>query len=281
MGTLNELPQPDTITIGPAEIEHRFSVDALDARAFVSCISPFVTAQVRDRRRPFAYILSTYFDTDDLRFFHSSGRLSRARVRVRQYAAAESDQHSALLSEVCALEVKMSAFETRRIARIVDGPERIERILQHGTWCDKGDPTRARALRRTARAIATGQLSPVISTYFRRTTYTAHNIRVTIDDQIVFARPMAIGRPGQPAEPIEVISHSPMNTLEVKLSTSAPRWLEDAMRVLGRRQEDSKFVAGMRTARRLEVLAMSAKSRPPRRRLARSLSSFDREPTYV
>jgi len=91
----------------------------------------------------------------------------------------------------------------------------------------------------------------VLTTYFRRLSRSAPGIRVTLDDQVSFARPMPLGQPGQRAEPGDVFRRLDQLVLEVKLSAAPPAWLTDAMRLIRLTGRESKFHDGMLNAQRM------------------------------
>ena len=262
---------------GQPEVEYRFTADAMQAQAFLSCIAGFLPADAHDS----SYLLTTYFDTADQHFFQACGRLRRARVRVRQYAAAAGGDGRAIVGPVCAFDVKMSIFESRRIARLSDTPGGIRHVLHGGGWRDDPDLGALRPLRRAARGVSSGKLRPVLTTYFHRVSRSAPGMRVTVDDQIAFAQPAAIIAPGTLAEPDAIYSRSPHHIIEVKLSAPPPTWLADAMRMLRRPNPDSKFHDGVRTAQRLAALAAAARIPSPGRSTLRGRYPFEQETTYA
>lgn len=243
------VPTSYRVGIGEPEVEHRFRVDWMQAQAFLGCVAGRLTADVYDPDRPTSYLLTTYYDTADQRLFNSSGNVGRARVRLRQYASAVTGEAPAMLTETCAFEVKLSIFESRRMARVVGTPRDLQRLLHGGAWRDPR-LTELRALRHGARAVGTGKLRPVLTTYFRRLSRSAPGIRVTIDDRIAFARPVPLGQPGQRAEPGDVFRRVDHLVLEVKLSAPPPAWLTDAMRLVRLTGRESKFHDGMLNAQR-------------------------------
>lgn len=244
-----EVPTASRIRLGDPEVEHRFRVDWMQAQAFLGCVAGRLTSDVYDPDRPASFLLTTYYDTPDHRMFNSSGNVGRARVRVRQYASAVTGEAPAMLTDVCAFEVKLSIFESRRMARVVGSPRDIQRVLHGGAWRDP-QLAELRSLRHAARAVGTGKLRPVLTTWFRRLSRSAPGIRVTLDDQIAFARPVPLGQPGQRAEPVEVFHRVDHLVLEVKLSAPPPAWLTDAMRLVRLTGRDSKFHDGMLNAQR-------------------------------
>ena len=251
VGTVADVPTTAyRVAIGEPEVEHRFRVDWMQAQAFLGCVAGRLTNDVYDPDRPVSFLLTTYFDTPDQRLWNSSGNVGRARVRLRQYASAVTGDSTAMITDTCAFEVKLSIFESRRMARVVGEPRDLQRLLHGGAWRDPR-LTELRALRHAARAVGTGKLRPVLTTYFRRLSRSAPGIRVTLDDRIAFARPMPLGHPGQRAEPGDVFRKDDQLVLEVKLSAAPPAWLTDAMRLVRLTGRESKFHDGMLNAQRI------------------------------
>lgn len=245
------------VGLGQPEVEHRFRVDWMQAQAFLGCVAGRLTADVHDPDRPASFLLTTYYDTADHRLFNSSGNVGRARVRLRQYASAVTGDAPAMLTDDAAFEVKLSIFESRRLARMVGTPREIQRVLFGGGWRD-AQLAELHALRHAARAVGTGKLRPVLTTYFRRLSRSAPGIRITLDDHIAFAGSVPLGQPGQRAEPGDVFRRIDQLVLEVKLSTPPPAWLTDTMRLVRLTGRESKFHDGMLSAQR-----MKRQSSPP------------------
>jgi hypothetical protein len=248
--TVADVPTSYRVSMGEPEVEHRFRVDWMQAQAFLGCVSGRLSADIYDPDRPVSFLLTTYYDTADHRMWNSSGNVGRARVRLRQYASAVTGDGPAMLTDTCAFEVKLSIFESRRMARVVGAPRDLQRLLHGGAWRDPR-LTELRALRHAARAVGTGKLRPVLSTYFRRLSRSAPGIRVTLDDCVGFARPVPLGQPGQRAEPGDVFRRLDQLVLEVKLSAPPPPWLTDAMRLVRLTGRESKFHDGMLNAQRI------------------------------
>jgi hypothetical protein len=259
----------------PAEIEHRFLVDGAEARTFLDRIAEHVPPEVHDPARPVEYVRTTYFDSDDLQLFRTQLRSGRRRVRVREYAAATDAEPIPLLSGVVAFELKESTGQTRRKQRMSAEPEQIAELL--------AGPTELRIqsapLRRAAEAIRSGRLRPRLTTFFRRVSHAAGGIRVTLDEQINFARPVAIGRVGDPAEPADIVGRGPQLILEVKRRGEPPDWLASAMRELLLMTQFSKFRDGLLAAQRAEALRPAATS--VQAAVTAAPSAFDRDPAFL
>src|SRR5687768_11070931 len=142
--------QSNRVVLDQPEVEHRFLVDPLQYKAFIGCVAPHLSSEVRDTS-PVSHLLTTYYDTPDRKFFQATGRVEHARVRLRRHATSPGTEAPAVPSDLCAFEVKLSIFESRRIARLVDTPTAIEAILYRGGWRSDEDLMEVPALRHAAR----------------------------------------------------------------------------------------------------------------------------------
>ena len=60
--------QSNRVVLDQPEVEHRFLVDPLQYKAFIGCVAPHLSSEVRDTS-PVSHLLTTYYDTPDRRFF--------------------------------------------------------------------------------------------------------------------------------------------------------------------------------------------------------------------
>jgi hypothetical protein len=252
-----EPAQAERVVLDQPEVEHRFLVDPLHYKAFIGCVAPHLSSEVRDTS-PVSHLLTTYYDTPDRRFFEATGRVEHARVRLRRNATSPGSDAPAVPSDLCAFEVKLSIFESRRIARLVDSPTAIDAILYRGGWRSDEDLMEVPALRHAARAVAMGRLRPALSTYYRRVSLCAPGVLITVDDHLAYARPVPLDGPDPVGEPDGVFHRSTQQILEVKLTVAPPAWLNDAMRLLRHANRPSKFQEGMTTWHRLSALSARA-----------------------
>lgn len=256
------------------EVEQRFLVDPDEAGRFLTAIRPSMPLCLRDPARPIEHVRTTYYDTDELTLFRTRSADSDWRVRVRQYASSSSLGAPALLGAACALEVKEIAAHGRRKLRAVGSPVDVWGLLQGRRVDTEAEPAArceprhrfgrlaagsspaplhdlmlagplAGPLDHARRAIAAGALRPRLTTWFRRLTYAGFGARVTVDQQIEFARPVAIGAPGELAAPADVGGHGPPLVLEIKLRVGPPAWLATAMHRLLVPTLFSKFRDGL------------------------------------
>lgn len=230
------------------ELEQRFLVAPDEARGFLARVASEIPADVFDPARPIAFVRTTYFDTDDLELFRSQ---RRRRVRLREYAGSPGPEGIPTLTGDCAFELKEGSDRVRRKARVVGDRVDLMRLLRRGPYRPI-DPDLARA----AADVRCGRLRPRLTTFFRRRSYTGELMRITLDELLVFARPVRLGRAGEPAEPGEVIGRGPPLVLEVKLAAPRPAWLDEATRDFLLMTRFSKFKGGMLALARADQVAM-------------------------
>lgn len=270
------------LQIGRPEVEHKFLVDADAAAEFIALAGEHLSEEVLDRANPVNHLVTTYFDTEDRRLFHTSPQSGLGRVRVRQYARAATVDAPAFIGDTCALELKEATGESRRKARIVSSPDDIDRLLYRDGWMEDSHSSAVSTmpLFRAASAIGTGTLRPTLTTTFRRRAWVGPEIRITVDDGVLFAAPGGLRRIGDPAAPNGVFSRLPHRVIEVKLGVSPPDWLAGAMRGHRLSERFSKYRDGLLAAQRIEALAAAARSAPFTTRSPRTtLRAFEHEPT--
>jgi len=234
------------------ELEERYLVAPGEARVFLARAADHVPADFFDPARPIAFVRTTYFDTDDLELFRSQ---RRRRIRLREYAGAPGRDGIPTLTGLCAFELKESSGAERRKARFVGDRGDMQRLLRRGPHRPI-DPDLARA----AADVRSGRLRPRLTTFFRRRSHTGDGIRVTLDEQLTFARPVRLGRAGEPAEPAEVVGHGPRLVLEIKLAGPRPRWVQESCGSFLLMNRFSKFKSGMLALGRADAVALA----PPR-----------------
>jgi len=270
------------LQIGRSEVEHRFLVDGDAAVRFVAQVGEHLDEEIHDRSNPVNVLVTTYFDTEDRRLFQTSRQTGLGRVRIRQYASAATAEDSGFISATCAFELKESTGESRRKARIVATPDDIDRLLYQDDWLRESHASAVSTmpLFRAASAIGTGALRPTLTTTFRRRAWIGPEIRVTVDDGILFAAPGGLRRPGDPAAPNGVFSRLPHSVIEVKLGVCPPDWLVEAMRGHRLSERFTKYRDGLLAAQRIEALATAARSAAFASRSPRTtLRAFEHEPS--
>lgn len=236
------------------EREHRFIPGRADAERFVAAVAPHMALEVYDDTRPVAYSRTTYLDTDDLTYYGSCGSAVKRRLRVREYAAATDLAEAPVLSGVCSLEFKESSGSVRTKARVRAAPQVLATAVRDvHALADRDRKLLERHAAFTAleRRLSEG-VRPRLTTWYRRVSLVAEagRLRVTMDEGIVFCRPMGIGVAGEPAEPPDVVGQGPSRVIEVKHVGEAPGWLTQALAGLTEAPHFSKFCVGMRALER-------------------------------
>jgi hypothetical protein len=240
------------------EQEQRFLVEADEVHRFLAAVQPHLPVLVHDPARPVEFVRTTYFDTDDDMLLRSRTPGREWRVRVRQYADAPDHLTPPRLRSDCAFEVKESSPTGRHKVRALGSPDEIGRMVaaRAGGVRALGSGRISPLLAHAARTIECGQLAPRLTTWYRRLALEAGAVRVTVDQQVEFARPIGLGPAGEPAAPRAVAGRGPPLVLEVKLRAAPPDWLLRAMRQLALVTQFSKFRDGL--------LALRSAERPPR-----------------
>ena len=228
------------------EIEARFLVSWEEARAFLALASQHARLDEFDAERPIAFVRTTYFDSDDHELFRSQ---RCRRVRLREYAGARSPDGTPALTGLCAFEVKETCDDARRKSRVAGDRADLMRLLRRGPGRPL-DPDLAHA----AAQVRSGWLRPRLTTFFRRVSFTGAGIRITLDDQLIFARPVRLGRAGERAEPADVVGRGPKLILEVKLDRAPTAWLRAATADFLVMTRFSKFKGGMLAIERADAL---------------------------
>lgn len=217
--------------------EARYLLSAAEVRDFLAIASTRARLDVFDPERPFSFVRTTYFDSDDNDLFRSQ---RRRRVRLREYAGAPAPDGVPVLTGACAFELKESADGLRRKLRATGDRGELMRLLRRGP----GRPLDP-ALARAAAQVRSGWLRPRLTTFYRRLSLTGDGLRVTVDDRLTFCRPVRLGRAGDPAEPAGVVGRGPQLILEIKLDGAGGDWLSQATRDFLAMPRFSKFRDGM------------------------------------
>lgn len=214
--------------VHPDQRERKFLLDGDTARSFWAVAARHLSPRHQDAARPFAYARTTYYDTVDHAYYRSTRGPIARRLRVREYAAAATAEAIPALSGDCFLELKQSVGGLRAKSRAeivaADVPARLERMHD-------------------------APLLPCLTTWYRRAVLTdgTDRIRVTLDDQLVFCAPVALGSLCVDKQPAHVLAHGPAFVLEVKL-WDQPQWLEQALADIPEAVGFSKFLRGMQAA---------------------------------
>lgn len=213
-----------------AEHERKFLVDEAAALSFLHAIAPHVEPLVHDPARPVAWNRTTYFDTANLAYFRGGVR----RLRVREYASAETTAAPAQLTGDCWLELKETTGTTRRKCRFRASSARIA-CLMEGVEVDAAGAELAECLR-------DDRPRAVMTSWYRRSSWIApaDGLRITLDHEVAFGPPSAIGIPG-----VEPWVRVPGLILEVKHAAEVPSWLLGALDAVPAQAPLSKYRLGM------------------------------------
>lgn len=240
--------------------EWKFVVPRAIADGFLEAIAPHVRDEVHDPARPVCYTRTTYLDTSDYAFLRSSGTERSRRIRVREYASATHLGGAAILAGDPWLELKESADNTRTKIRF-RAPSLLigELIASHGHVSVDRESMELDVLRA---ALRESRPLPRMTTWYRRESRASDDgrVRITLDAGLTFARPQALGERGAPAKPDQIVERFTSRILEVKYSGDPPAWLVEAVAILPRPRELSKFREGMLAIARVDRVESRAGS---------------------
>jgi hypothetical protein len=249
LGFRGELSRPAYTGVDPFEQERRFILTRSQAVAFYSAIGSRAALELYDKTRPISYTRTTYIDTDDFMYLRScDGPLAR-RLRVREYAVASALGETPVLSGIACLELKQNAGNARSKIRLTASPSALRDIIENrGAVSDEMQGLAPLAALRALRAeLSTHSMAPRLTTWYRRTCMTGEGgrVRITLDENLTFCRPQAIGAPGEPVEPTDIIATGPARILEIKHWGEMPDWLARALEGVSPAPSFSKFRVGM------------------------------------
>jgi hypothetical protein len=251
----------------PAEVERRFVLKRAEAEAFIHTVAPYLSLDVYDQQRPVAYSRTTYLDTADLAYFRScDGPVSR-RVRIREYASARGFDDAPTLTGLCVLELKEAAGPLRTKSRFTSPPAVISHIVRYRgetPLLERPPLDQLHALRAVQSCLVTDNLTPMLTTWYRRASLSGEGgrVRITLDEGIKFCRPCEIGEAGNSAEPTDLIGFGPGRVVEVKYVGEPPAWLARALTGLTE-ANFSKFRVGMEALQRMTSDANTSRSTRP------------------
>jgi hypothetical protein len=237
-------------TIDGFDSERRFLLTAAEVDRVASRIDARTEPVVYDPERPWAYSKTTYFDTRHLDYLRTyDGPLAR-RLRTREYASARTREDEPLLSGLCFLELKEAAGAARQKVRFSTTSADLETIM--GSAAGKGGISlrsrRAPAIPQALQdELAAGGLRARLTTWYRRHSRSAEGgrVRITVDEELCFCRPVPLGAVGQAARPAQIVGQWRARVLEVKSHGPLPGWLAPLLDRLEEAPAFSKFRAGM------------------------------------
>ncbi|HET6148634.1 MAG TPA: VTC domain-containing protein [Polyangia bacterium] len=236
------------------ERERRFLLSRDETVAFLRAVSAKCTPERYEQTRPLSYTRTTYLDTADLSYFRSFRNGMARRLRLREYAAASTLNEVPMLTGVCCLELKQSTGSARSKVRFSASPRTLRRILSGDAQLDIDDdsPAQLMALSALRAELAGRRVAPCLTTWYRRTCLTGEDgrVRITLDQDLTFCHPEALGDDGEPAAPARVVARGPARILEVKYFGDAPAWLARATAPLIAAPSFSKFRMGVMALQR-------------------------------
>lgn len=223
-----------------ARFERKYRVTDRQAKFLRACWEPHLM------RAPFtdedgAYpVLSQYFDSPGLRFYHQKhdGVGKRRKVRLRTYGYRFEP------SRACFLEIKHRDSETVAKTRVALPRFRPEH-LQPRRWQAQPDERLApfRALQETHRLSATAQVLYVRHAF---QAVVEKELRITFDSMLTGLHPGEQASPDLLDEHTRSIVPETEMILEVKGRDLLPEWVREAVAWLGLRQEPvPKYVLAM------------------------------------
>ncbi|WP_428264512.1 VTC domain-containing protein [Haliangium sp.] len=246
-----EVPTTRQPVVGLGEYELKYSLAEPVVSAFLDAVAGRLHAQVYDVSHPVAYARTTYLDTDDCVYLGSSGEPISRRVRIRQYAAAVDAAAPPQLTGQSFVEYKQSSAGQRRKIRLPIDDDEVSALLSGGTLSVAGRRALAEegGLEALRSELTRQPLTPQLTTWYQRRSLLDEpaQIRVTVDTEIGFYRPIEVGGHKQ-ARPLgPALGRMSDCMLEIKYRGRAPRWLTDALSILGEPPEKrlSKYLMGM------------------------------------
>ena len=221
--------------------ERRYLLDRRQADGLLGVVASRLHRVVYDPARPIAYARTTYLDTDDLRSFHAQPGPAPVRCRVRQYASAADVHAPPRLTRACYLELDEGTARLRSRQRLALDPS-----------CEAAvaiDPCPSPRLLRVLGGIGRrGGLFPKVTTWVRRTTFRSFlgDLRIALDEAIVYAPPTWLGPPGEIAIPRGLIALGPSRLVSIKHRDAwLPPWLARLLADLPEALEFSRYRSAM------------------------------------
>jgi hypothetical protein len=232
--------QEKSAHLDPYDRERHFLPTAAEVEAVSSTIARVLGGDKTAARPTVNW--TTYLDTSDLRYFLSFDGTVARRLRIREY-----ENGAGAASSACYLELKQTSSSKRSKVRLAAPFPILARLIEGDPEVGDGwavdDPRRA-ALRALREELAQGQVAARVGTWYRRRCLTTGPaLRVTLDEELTFFHPGALGAP-RPKQP-EPLALGPAQVLEVKYAGELPSWLEHALRGLTEAPQFSKFRTGM------------------------------------
>jgi hypothetical protein len=223
----HELETLDALSLGELDAvaalrsrrDRKYLVTPQAATGLLAALAPRSSALEVAQRRIFSYE-SLYFDTPDLRSYHSTahGQRRRFKVRTRRY----------LDTDTCVLEVKTKGIRNQTVK------ERVGH--SHRAWGQLDHAAQAFIDTRTGLDGLAGQLGPVLTTRYQRSTLVDRRDR----SRVTFDRHLRCG--DLTGGTVDFDGLVVVETKSVGAATAADRWL---WRYALRPVRISKFCVGM------------------------------------
>ena len=223
--------------------ERRFLPSREALETFLRAASSWTKPCVYDSGLPFAFTRTTYFDTEQLDFLDSCRHGHTQRLRLREYAGTADLAQPAVLTGTRYLELKTNRREQRTKVRVPLTADEASALLAGAEL--PPESAAAQLLRDSPH----GPVRPWMMAWYRRSTLANADasVRITVDEDLVFALPPEHSQMGVPAAPTRLIQQAPATLMEVKWWGKQPSWLEELLRKLESFEtHDSKFEQGMR-----------------------------------
>ena len=223
--------------------ERRFLPSREALESFLRAASAWTKPCVYDNGLPFAFTRTTYFDTEQRDFLDSCQHGHTQRLRLREYAGTADLAQPAVLTGTRFLELKTNRREQRTKVRAPLTAEEASALLA-GTALPESSAA-ARLLRDSPHS----PVRPWVMAWYRRSTLANADasVRITVDEDLMFALPPEHSRQDLPAAPTRLIQQAPATLMEVKWWGSSPAWLAGLLEQLQAFEtHDSKFEQGMR-----------------------------------
>jgi hypothetical protein len=225
------------------ERELKYAVRGGLLARFLRGVAAHVAPEIHDAARPVQYTRTTYLDTADRAYLRSGEHGPRVRLRIREYAAAETPWSAPALTGLCFLELKETEGTRRSKVRWQAPSAVVRTLLASGPLALGGAdvPAEIAICMRRDRPV------PVATTWYRRRSYSStEGVRVTVDDSIRFSAPQSAAAPGLVATPRSFVGGVAGTLLEVKIASQTPAWVTSALAVLPEPTHESKFGMAMR-----------------------------------
>ena len=225
------------------EEERRYLVDRAVCDALLDALSGRLRPEIRHEAWPFAFVRTTYLDTDAWDLLCSREGAARRRVRLRQYGFAATEEAKPIFDGLAFLELKRSLGRRRKKVRLQAHATDLAHLLETRLERPRALARRLEGLRPfwpILGDLREGVLRPRVTTLYRRTSFidAVGGVRVTVDEAIAAYRPAALDLPLVEEQRFLAV-RGPV--IEVKYHPPCPRWLRGQLASLPEVVDFSKF----------------------------------------